>query len=112
MSPWEIVELVREWFGAHRTASLILPDGWFGRPYDNQHVVTLAAGSNGHLVIELDDEIVLIASAAGLTAETLDHECRISGPGSLVMTPNGYGSTGSRTFSQVLIRFVEPGAVV
>lgn len=46
---------LRRFFAAHRPG-LELPDGWFGRPFDNQHELTALAVSGGGIEIELDGQ--------------------------------------------------------
>lgn len=38
---------------------MLLPDGWYGRPYDNQHVITSIAESGETLTIVLDRKLTL-----------------------------------------------------
>jgi hypothetical protein len=48
---------IRDWFDKEWGGSLILPDGWFGRPYDNQHSLTSCEESAGKLSLGLDDHL-------------------------------------------------------
>jgi hypothetical protein len=51
-------------------ASLKLPAGWFGRPYDNVHQLTAVTALAGRLVIALDSQMVLtLAHPATVTTE-------------------------------------------
>ena len=65
--------LIRSWFEKELGASLVLPDGWFGRPYDNQHSLTSLTEANGVLELVLDDRLRL----------------RFEGPGSVDVTAEG-----------------------
>lgn len=53
-------ELILGWFREVRGAGLILPDGWFGRPYDNIFHLTSRAVRAQWLIMELDALILLI----------------------------------------------------
>jgi hypothetical protein len=50
---------VQQWFAEQFGGSLLLPDGWYGRPYDNQHVLTAIDESGGDLSITLDNRLML-----------------------------------------------------
>jgi len=51
---------LESWFAAALTASVELPDGWFGRPYDNMHRLTWLDERDGKLFVELDGQLHLI----------------------------------------------------
>jgi hypothetical protein len=53
------VDIVRRWFEARSGGSLMLPDGWYGRPYDNLHCLTSVSDDGRSLTIELDDHLTL-----------------------------------------------------
>lgn len=38
------MQKVRSWFSHNSGSGLVLPDGWFGRPYDNFHSLTETDG--------------------------------------------------------------------
>lgn len=50
---------VQQWFNAHMGGSLYLPDGWYGRPYDNQHLLTSIAEAGNELSMTLDRNLML-----------------------------------------------------
>lgn len=52
-------ECVQRWFIEEKSGSLMLPDGWFGRPFDNQHELTSLVESNSDLTIILDGNLTL-----------------------------------------------------
>jgi len=56
----QLAEVVRVWFQTAGAAGLILPDGWFGRPFDNLHRLTYLEARRYRLVLELDDQVLLI----------------------------------------------------
>jgi hypothetical protein len=51
--------IVQEWFKKEWGGSLLLPDGWFGRPYDNQHSLTSVEESGDDLSLILDRKLFL-----------------------------------------------------
>lgn len=59
MTPREVAAAVREWFGAVAYAGLVLPDGWFGRPYDSLLPLTDVQVLDDGLLVELDDRLRL-----------------------------------------------------
>jgi hypothetical protein len=56
----EGVAEIERWVSARSGAGLVLPDGWFGRPYDNRHKVTLVLQRGDRWLIELDERILLV----------------------------------------------------
>ena len=52
-------ETVQSWFKDEWGGSLLLPDGWYGRPYDNQHALTSIEESGDTLTIVLDRKLTL-----------------------------------------------------
>lgn len=51
---------VQDWFHVHRSAGLILPDKWFGRPRDNSHELDWAAATEDSLLVSLDGGKLLL----------------------------------------------------
>ena len=51
--------VVEQWFRDQWGGSLMLPDGWYGRPYDNQHSLTSVKESGDILVLILDQKLEL-----------------------------------------------------
>lgn len=50
---------IQQWFSTQFGGSLYLPDGWYGRPYDNQHMLTSINEAGSELTITLDNNLVL-----------------------------------------------------
>jgi hypothetical protein len=50
---------VQHWFEKEWGGSLLLPDGWYGRPYDNQHALTSVDQNGGTLTVVLDGKLTL-----------------------------------------------------
>jgi hypothetical protein len=83
-------EAIADWFRSNLVASMVLPDGWFGRPYDNLHSLTWTTTRSTRLLLELDGQLLLVftgaptvtVSAAGLV---------ITGFRQLAFVWQGYG---------------------
>ncbi len=74
--PSVVADAVRAFFSEHEVASLRLPSGWFGRPYDNQHRLTEAGTELDRLVIRLDGSQVLTLDVEQASRET--HTMRLA----------------------------------
>ena len=61
--PSAVVAAVSAFFAEHEVASLRLPTGWFGRPYDNWHELTGATAEDENVLVRLDDKQVLTLRA-------------------------------------------------
>lgn len=61
--PKVIAYAVRTFFAEHGFASLRLPSGWFGRPYDNGHELTETGVQGADVLICLDGTQVLTLDA-------------------------------------------------
>jgi hypothetical protein len=70
--------VVQQWFNAQFGGSLFLPDGWYGRPYDNQHMLTSIDEDGDDLSITLDNRLML--HFKGLRAVTPTDRELIFGP--------------------------------
>ncbi len=51
--------VIQQWFKDEWGGSLVLPDGWYGRPYDNQHAVTSVDELGDGLTLILDQKLTL-----------------------------------------------------
>jgi hypothetical protein len=58
---------VRQWFGDGHLPSLELPDGWFGRPYDNCHALSHLDVIGDRLLIGLDGQQLLVLTRPAVT---------------------------------------------
>ncbi|GLI26444.1 hypothetical protein ARHIZOSPH14_06860 [Agromyces rhizosphaerae] len=66
----EDVATIRELFNQRGGASLKLPEGWFGRPFDNWHQLSDVELDGPVLVITVDDsQILRIRTAGRVTVE-------------------------------------------
>lgn len=94
MSVDAVLTAVSSWFATALTASMELPDGWFGRPYDNMHRLTWAVQRDNKLFLELDHQLHLVLSDAELgevNGEDLELRCS-----QVVFDWREYGSGGLR----------------
>lgn len=88
------IDVVQDWFLKALTASMELPDGWFGRPFDNIHRLTWSAERGSKLFLELDAVMHLVISDPEIVA--CDPECLGLGCSQLVFDWTEYGSSGTR----------------
>src|SRR5277367_6074660 len=49
-----VTNITQRWFKDEWRGTLLLPDGWYGRPYDNQHALTSIEESGESLTVVLD----------------------------------------------------------
>jgi hypothetical protein len=52
-------DIIQKWFKDEWGGSLVLPDGWYGRPYDNQHSLTSIDELGEALTLVLDQKLTL-----------------------------------------------------
>ncbi|MFN8075920.1 MAG: hypothetical protein U0Q15_10940 [Kineosporiaceae bacterium] len=90
-------------------AGLILPDGWFGRPYDTLLDLTRAQADGGRLVVVLDDTQVLTFDG-DVVAERGENGLRLSGFSALTWRWREYGSSveNEQTYASGAVEFVPP----
>lgn len=55
-------KIIQSWFDDKGGGSLITPEGWFGRPYDNFHQLTFLLIRPNKVIVELDEQLYLIFS--------------------------------------------------
>ena len=55
----KLKDQIEDWFKQKLGGGLLLPDGWYGRPYDNQHRLTSVVEENNILTISLDQKLNL-----------------------------------------------------
>lgn len=90
-----LAEIIQSWFDEELGGSLVLPDGWYGRPYDNQHTLTSVVESGKTLTIVLDQKLTLRFESLK-SVEPREHEL-IFGPfKKLRFEWKNFGSSGQR----------------
>jgi len=100
---------VDAWFQRTGGGSLVLPDGWFGRPFDNLHQLTFSCARPNAILIELDDQLHLLLNGSVQIVEE-DAALVLKGFTSCVFVWLEYG--GGQTHRQVYdtgeVRFQAP----
>jgi hypothetical protein len=94
MSNYDAVASVREFFGGVGYAGLILPTGWFGRPYDNLLTLTRSEAAPKSLLLELDDQLILSFSG-DVQVRASEKGIQLRGYTSLVFEWTEFGSNAS-----------------
>jgi len=110
MTPSEIAQVVETFFADHSAAGLVLPNGWFGRPYDNLHQLT-ACTAAGHAVrVELDGQLSLSFEGAETVAVRDRDGLVVYGFTRLLWDWRSYGSFEGHheVFSDGEVAFVAP----
>ena len=51
---------MKNWFAKNEVFGITLPDGWFGRPYDNHHRLTLIDDRKNKLLVEVDEQLFFL----------------------------------------------------
>ena len=54
--------ILENWKLKNPTFGLVLPSGWFGRPFDNHHEITWIENRKFKLLIEIDEQLLLIVT--------------------------------------------------
>ena len=90
---------------------MILPDGWFGRPYDNQHALTSVTGYDDELTLVLDG--ILHLHFEGLESIQIEEHELILGPFKSLRfqwTPYGGGQLTTRDYRDGEVKIVSMAA--
>ena len=93
MRAQEVLDVVLDWYAVAEVASLQLPSGWFGRPFDSRHRLTASFVAADRLVLVLDDR-VLLCLAHPTTVQAVPESLRISGFPYGTLDHDDYGSGG------------------
>lgn len=94
MTNFDALVAVREFFSAAGRAGLILPSGWFGRPYDNLLQLTRGEASEESLLLGLDGQLILTFSGR-VQASSTDRGLQFSGFTALDWDWTEFGSASS-----------------
>jgi hypothetical protein len=65
-------DAIRDWFRKGGGGGLKTPNGWFGRPHDNIHQCTYVEQRDGHLLLELDNTLLLIVAGSCQVSSSRD----------------------------------------
>jgi hypothetical protein len=95
------------WFARQKGAGVVLPDGWFGRPYDNMHELTFLELRPHKLIIELDNQLLLTLTEPGRVTAA-DGELLLDGFAQCVFDWQEYGSLRphATVYESGAVRFV------
>lgn len=106
----DIAQIVEEFFAKHSAAGLVLPNGWFGRPYDNLHRLTACTAARHAVRVELDGQLTLTFEGAGIEAVRDRDSLTVRGFTKLVWEWLSYGPPeGHReVFADGDVAFVAP----
>lgn len=87
--------IIQQWFKDEWGGSIMLPDGWYGRPYDNHHRLTSIDESGDALTLVLDKKLTL--QFKGLkSVEKRDRELVFGPFNSLIFEWESFGKDGER----------------
>ena len=109
MKVQEIAKEITKWFQRTGGGGLILPDGWFGRPYDNIHQLTFIEIRSCKIIIELDEQLhLLLTEPKSITCT--NGEIILGGFRQCVFDWQEYGSNVSHcsSFTSGELKFVAP----
>jgi hypothetical protein len=90
MSHDHISKIIQDWFAKAKGASLVLPDGWFGRPFDNWHELSYLEQRPHKLLLELDDQLLLVCTDLR-SAQIVGRDLVLSGFAQCVFDWQEYG---------------------
>ncbi|NNN21675.1 MAG: hypothetical protein HKL80_06705 [Acidimicrobiales bacterium] len=91
MQTQSVLYAIATWFAKGKQPSLELPSGWFGRPYDNLHVLTWSAATEHKVLVELDGQLLLVITDPGTVVES-ETELIIKDCAQVVLDWQEYGS--------------------
>ena len=95
MTPAAAAALIRSHFDESANVGLVLPDGWFGRPYDNMSTLDAVIGEGDELSISLDtDNRILVRGDVSTSID--DAALTISGFSELIWSWRPSGSVEKR----------------
>lgn len=89
-----VLQVIIEWYARVRLASLELPLGWFGRPFDNLHELTWSAARPHKILLEFDRQILLIVTDPE-QVDAMDAELLLGGCTQVTLDWQEYGNLKS-----------------
>lgn len=103
-------ELIQEWFRKRLGGGLVLPNGWFGRPYDNIHQLSELIEDGEKLSLSLDGGQLILNFEGAPQIEATHEELVFTGFRSLRFDWKEYGSNRPHTdcFDSGLVKIVAP----
>lgn len=105
----QIIKNIKNWFQIKGGGSLITPDGWFGRPYDNIHMLTYLEVRPNKVILELDEQLYLIFTDVK-SVYTKNEELCFEEFSQCVFDWQGYGDLKPHAtiFSSGIVKIVAP----
>ena len=88
----EVTQAVEAFFADNSHAGLVLPSGWFGRPYDNLHRLTECTAEGSTVRVELDGQHQLSFEGGALLAVREPERLTLRGFATLTWDWRSYGS--------------------
>ncbi len=113
MATEAVLRVIVDWFARIKLASVELPRGWFGRPFDNLHQLTWSAALDHKVLLELDRQLLLIITDPA-EAELKDTELLIQGCAQVTLDWQEYGNLRPHVddHGSGRVRFVAQGAAL
>jgi hypothetical protein len=111
MMDTSLINTIQTWFDTEWGGSMVLPDGWFGRPYDNQHALTSVQQNGSSLILVLDE--ILHLHFEGLQAVRVGEHELVFGPFDKLRfewTPYGGGKLTTQEYLTGEVKIVSPEA--
>jgi len=99
--------VIQQWFDAEWGGGMILPDGWFGRPFDNQHALSSVTERDNELTLVLDDNLSL--HFEGLKSVRVKGRELILGPFEILQfgwTPYGGGKLTTKDYRDGEVKII------
>lgn len=102
-----IVVPIRLWFDKNEYGGLVLPSGWFGRPYDNRFVLKDINIEAGNLILRLGGDYKMIISGE-IAVNDINSELTISGYDrcEFQWVDQGTGEINHEVFTNDNVKFV------
>lgn len=103
-------KIVEEWFHRVSGGGLVLPDGWFGRPYDNIHRLKEVIGDGRCLTVILDGGGLILKFTGEIVVNVSDSDMVIEFDGRLLFRWRGAGSEvwSEQWYDGGLVKIVVP----
>ena len=105
-----INDQIQEWFSQRFGGGLVLPNGWFGRPYDSVHQLSALQVSSDSLLLTLDNGQLVLKFDGIPVIDATHAELVFSGFRSLRFDWKEYGSNKAHTdcFESGVVKIITP----
>ncbi len=104
------LDLIKEWFSGRQGGSLMLPNGWFGRPFDNFHRLYEVRADEHNLYLALDGGQLILSFEGPVQISVSNDELTLERFTRMVFNEKRYGPSISKTihFHSGVVRIVVP----